>query len=344
MTAVAELPYAHGGPPLRGVLRATVEDFEVDEELGFEPSGSGEHVFVRIEKRETNSEWLARWLAAFAGVAPVAVGIAGLKDRHALTRQTFSVHLPGRAEPDWSALDIDGVRVLSSARHNRKLKRGAHRGNRFRLRLREVTGDRVEAACRLDVIAACGVPNYFGEQRFGHGGGNLVNARAMFSGARLPRAQRSMALSAARAQVFNRVLAERVASSTWDQASDGDVWMLAGSHSLFGPEGRDERLGARLADFDIHPTGPMWGRGALRSCGSVRAIEQAVADAEADLSTGLARAGLEQERRSLRLAVRDLVHDWVSPGTLGLEFFLESGAFATTMLRELCDCSGVGNH
>ncbi|MGA9422846.1 MAG: tRNA pseudouridine(13) synthase TruD [Rhodanobacteraceae bacterium] len=343
MTEVAQLPYAHGGPPLRAVLRATVEDFEVDEELGFEPSGSGEHVFVRIEKRETNSEWLARRLAAFAGVAPVAVGIAGLKDRRALTRQTFSVHLAGRTEPDWRALDIPGVRVLSTARHHRKLKRGAHRGNRFRLRLREVAGDRCEADRRLGVIATCGVPNYFGEQRFGHGAGNLANARALFSGARLPRAQRSMALSAARAQLFNRVLAERVASSTWDQASDGDVWMLAGSRSLFGPEGCDERLGARLAHFDIHPTGPMWGRGALRSGGSVRAIEQAVADAEADLSTGLARAGLDQERRSLRLAVTDLCHDWSSSGTLGLEFFLESGTFATTMLRELCDCSGRGN-
>lgn len=320
---------------MHGALRATAEDFEVDEELGFGPCGNGEHVFLRIEKRDTNTEWLARRLAAFAGVGPLAVGFAGLKDRRALTRQTFSVHLPGRADPDWSALGVSGVRVLSHARHERKLKRGAHRGNRFCIRLRDVDGDREQARRRIDVIGAHGVPNYFGEQRFGRDAGNLANARAFFAGKRLPRSLRSMALSAARAQLFNQVLAERVAAGTWDHALDGEVWMLAGTRSVFGPEDPSDSLTSRLLRHDIHPTGPLWGRGELRSTAVVRAIEQGVAAANAELSAGLVQAGLEHQRRSLRLLIRDLSCEW-TPDDVILRFFLESGAFATTMLRELC--------
>src|SRR5262245_9538661 len=133
MAAVATLPFAHGGPPVTGVLRSEPADFRVDEELGFAPTGSGEHAFLWIEKTGANTEWVARRLAEAAGVAPVAVGYSGLKDRHAITRQNFSVHLPGRPDPDWSALVIAGVRVLASSRHDRKLKRGTHRGNRFRI-------------------------------------------------------------------------------------------------------------------------------------------------------------------------------------------------------------------
>lgn len=130
------LPRAHGGAPASGVLRAEPDDFCVDELLGFEPSGGGEHAFLVLEKTGANTEWVARQLARAAGVAPVAVGFAGLKDRHAVTRQAFTVHPAGRAEPDWSALAIPGVQVVSATRHSRKLKRGAHRGNRFRIRLR----------------------------------------------------------------------------------------------------------------------------------------------------------------------------------------------------------------
>ncbi|HET6545200.1 MAG TPA: tRNA pseudouridine(13) synthase TruD [Rhodanobacteraceae bacterium] len=335
------LPHAFGPVPLGGVLRAEVDDFEVDEELGFEPEGVGEHAFLLVEKRDANTEWVARQLAGFAGVIPSAVGFAGLKDRRAVARQTISVQLPGRADPDWAALAIPGVRVLSAVRHNRKLRRGAHRGNRFRIRLRRVRGARDEAGHRLATIAARGVPNYFGEQRFGRNEGNLVSARALFAGARMPRASRSLSLSAARSYLFNLVLAERVRAGTWDRAMDGDVWMLAGSHSVFGPEQWSERLTGRLAAFDIHPTGPMWGRGDLRSGDRVREMEQAVAGANGELSAGLAAAGLEQERRSLRLRVRDLTHEWEAPDSLVLAFRLESGAFATTMLRELCDCAAA---
>jgi tRNA pseudouridine13 synthase len=331
------LPYAYGGPPLTGRLRAEPADFEVEELLGFEPSGHGEHAFVWIEKTGANTEWVARQLADAAGVAPMAVGFAGLKDRHAVTRQVFTVQMPGRADPDWSALAIPGVTVLSATRHDRKLKRGAHRGNRFRIRLRDVRGDRAAADERIERIRAGGVPNYFGEQRFGRDGRNLALAQALFAGRRMPRHQRGFALSAARSELFNAVLGDRVGRGDWNRALDGEVWMLAGSHAIFGPERFDEGLARRLAELDIHPTGPLWGAGELRSTADVRARETAAVEPFAAIAQGLERAGLNQERRSLRLPIDDWSHEWPSESELTLGFRLAAGSFATTVLRELCD-------
>lgn len=330
----AALPCAHGGPPIAATMRREPDDFRVEEVLGFEPSGSGEHAFLDIEKTGANTEWVARQLARELGLAPVAVGFSGLKDRHAVTRQAFTVHLGTKADPDWSALAIDGVRVLGATRHARKLKRGAHRGNRFVIRLRDAHGDRGRVDAVLDAIRAHGVPNYFGEQRFGHGADNLVLARQLFSGARLPREKRGFALSAARSALFNGVLAQRVEAGSWNRALDGEVFMLAGTHSVFGPEPLTDELARRLAAFDIHPTGPMWGRGELRSADAVRALEQAVAGELPDLSRGLESAGLEQQRRSLRLVARDLDASWEGDD-LALSFALESGAFATVVVREI---------
>lgn len=330
------LPYAFGGPVIEGVLRARKADFRVEEILGFEPSGVGEHAFLLIEKEGANTEWVARQLAAAADVAPMVVGFAGLKDRHAITRQTFTVQLPGRTDPDWSALAIPGVRVLAATRHNRKLKRGAHRGNRFHIRVRDVRGDRDAVEVRLATLRERGVPNYFGEQRFGRDGQNVALAHALFGGRRMPRPQRSIALSAARSALFNDVLAARVAAATWDQALDGDVWMLGGSHAIFGPEPWNGDLAQRLVSLDIHPTGPMWGRGELRSTGATQALERATVELHTALARGLEQAGLEQERRALRLSVGDLTHAWEADDVLVTQFCLGSGAFATTVLRELC--------
>ncbi|MGN6521074.1 MAG: tRNA pseudouridine(13) synthase TruD [Dokdonella sp.] len=331
------LPYAHGSPPASGVLRAEPADFRVDEQLGFEPSGSGEHAFVVVEKSGANTEWVARELARAAGVAPLAVGFAGLKDRHAVTRQAFTVQLAGRADPDWSSLAIDGVRVLSATRHNRKLKRGAHRGNRFRIVLRGVRGEREAMEQRLATIAARGVPNYFGEQRFGRDGGNLALAARLFAGERMPRERRGIALSAARSELFNAVLAARVERGDWDRALDGEVWMLDGTHAIFGPEPFTDELARRLAAFDIHPTGPLWGRGELRTRGDVAVLERNATASHGGLADGLERAGLEQERRSLRLRAAGLAYAWEAPDRLVVEFGLGAGSFATTVLRELCD-------
>lgn len=330
-----QLPFAHGGPPLTATLRSVPEDFIVDEVQGICPDGDGDHAWLLVRKRGANTEWVARELARFAGVAPVGVGFAGLKDRDAVTTQVYTLHLPGRAHPDWSAFPHENVQVIEHHHHRRKLKRGALIGNRFRLILRNVQGDRDDAERCLQAIAARGVPNYFGEQRFGLGGANVERAQAMFAGKRVDRQARSMLLSAARSHLFNCVLAERVRAQSWDQALAGEIWCLSGSRSWFGPEAHTDTLEQRLRSADIHPSGPLWGRGALPTAAQALALETEVLEPFAALKDGLEKAGLEQDRRALRLQPQDLRWHWRQDEVLQLEFQLPPGTYATVVMREL---------
>ncbi len=331
------LPRAHGLAVLAAQIRTTPEDFVVEELDGFEASGNGEHLLLTIEKRGMNTAFAAKRIAEWAGIPELGVSYAGLKDRHALTRQRFSVHLPKKVAPDLAALECDELRVLKQAWHARKLPRGALAGNRFELTLRDVQGERESIEARLRALAARGVPNYFGEQRFGRGGGNVANALAMFAGRRVQREQRTHLLSAARSELFNRVLAARVDNGSWDQALDGEVWMLDGSRSVFGPEPWNDTLAARLAAFDIHPSGPLWGRGELRAAADALAFEQAALSTRDALAlrAGLEAAGLKQERRALRLRPQALAWGWPEPHGLRLRFELPAGCYATTVLAEL---------
>lgn len=321
---------------MRATLRQHPQDFRVDEELGFEPDGEGEHRFLRIEKANANTAWVARQLAKFAGVGSRSVGYSGLKDRRALTRQWFSVQLPSRSIIDWTALRVEGVRVLEVTANRRKLRRGVHRGNRFRIVLRDARGASAEAAARLQRIAEHGVPNYFGEQRFGRDAGNLALADSLMQGLRLSRDQKSFALSAARAWLFNHVLDRRVADGSWHRLRPGDCAGLDGSGSVFAVERPDAELERRATALDVHPTGPLWGRGDLSTRGDVEALEREVAGQFAALSEGLVRHGLDLQRRPLRVAVRDLAWNEEN-GALELSFRLVRGAFATAVLRELAD-------
>ena len=333
----AATPQAHGKAVLTARIRSVPEDFSVEEIDAFDASGAGEHLLLTIEKRGMNTAFAAKRIAAWAGVAESAIGYAGLKDRHALTRQRFSVWIPKKIAPDIDALQSDDLRVLDAQWHLRKLPRGALAGNRFVLTLRDVEGDSAAIETRLRVIAERGVPNYFGEQRFGRGGDNVSKALSMFAGRRVPREERGHLLSAARSELFNRVLGARVEAACWDSGLDGEVWMLDGSRSVFGPEPWSEVLAERVARFDIHPSGPLWGRGELCSQGASRALELATLEGESlhALRTGLERAGLDQERRALRLRPQSLTFDWPEPRTLMLRFGLPAGCYATTILAEL---------
>ena len=330
-------PRAAGAAVLDARIRTTPEDFFVEEVAGFEPSGSGEHLLLTVEKRGMNTAFAARRIAQWAGVGEVAIGYAGMKDRHAVTRQRFSVHLPKRVAPDLASLQDDDLKVIDHQWHARKLPRGALAGNRFVLVLREVHGEREAIEARLRAIDAQGVPNYFGEQRFGREGDNVANALAMFAGRRMRREQRGVLLSAARSELFNRVLAARVVAGTWNQPLDGEVWMLDGSRSVFGPEPFTDILAGRLAAFDIHPSGPLWGRGELRSRDTAAEVElAAMAGEEGEaLRLGLEAAGLNQERRGLRLRPTRLAWRWLDDGALELAFALPPGAYATVVLAEL---------
>lgn len=334
--AVAALPRAYGDALLSARFRSVPEDFFVEEQASFAPTGEGEHLLLTIEKRGMNTAFAAKKLAAWAGIAEMGIGYAGMKDRNACTRQRFSVHFPRRVSPDLGLLAADDFRVLEHSWHNRKLSRGALAGNRFVLVLREVQGDRDAVVARLQAIAQGGIANYFGEQRFGREGDNVESARRMFAGERVRREQRSIYLSAARSAVFNAVLASRIEAGNWNTGIEGDVWMLDGTQSIFGPEPAiDEALATRLASGDIHPTGPMWGTGELRTRGIAREIEEAVVARFSDLRMGLEAAGLRQERRSLRVRVRELAWEWIDDATLRLQFQLAPGAYATELLAEL---------
>ena len=330
-------PRAHGGPAGRGQIRTVPEDFVVREWLGFEADGEGEHWLLTVRKRGSNTLWVAKQLARMAQISPRDVGFAGLKDRHAVTEQSFT--LPVRATPtDWTGASGEGFEVVRATRHRRKLKRGALRANDFAIVVRNFSGDSQALTQRLSAIATQGVPNYFGPQRFGADAGNVARAWQWFSGAIEPqdRIQRGFALSAARAAIFNAVLAERVRQSTWQRIQSGDLANLDGSNSVFAVDAPDAVLNERCERFDIHPTGPLWGRGALRSQDQIATLEQSIAARYEVLSAGLVREGLEQERRALRIRVSQL--EWSLNGAeLRLGFRLPRGAFATAVLHELLE-------
>jgi tRNA pseudouridine13 synthase len=245
------------------------------------------------------------------------------------------VHFPRRVAPDLALLEAEDFSVVDHAWHNRKLSRGALAGNRFSLLLRDVVADHAQVDARLASIGALGVANYFGEQRFGRAGDNVEAARRMFAGERARREQRSIYLSAARSELFNAVLASRVLAGNWGSGAEGDVWMLDGTQSVFGPEPLDDALLARLASQDIHPTGPMWGAGELRTRDAVRALEEAAVASHAELRAGLEAAGMKQERRALRVRVREFAWQWPADDQLRLEFKLMPGSYATEVLAEV---------
>jgi len=336
---LSELQYAHGEPASRARLKAQPEDFRVTEVLGFEPSGSGEHVMLWVRKRDANTSFVARQLARLAGVRDQDVSFAGMKDRFAVTEQWFSVHLPGKGEPDWSALALEGVEVLRAERHDKKLRRGALKGNRFEIVLSELEADD-SLEQRLERIGTLGVPNYFGAQRFGRDGRNLDKALALFRGQlRLRRNQQGIYLSAARSLLFNLVVSERLQRGLADQLLVGDALQLCGSHSFFIVDSVDEELLQRQASGDVLLTAPLWGRGALPVRGEVAGLEQAVVAGHPELAAGLEQAGLKQERRALWLTPQQWQWQRQDPRLI-LRFFLPSGCFATSVIRELVQLKG----
>lgn len=328
-------PHAWGGPAVRGRLRASPEDFVVEELPKLAPDGDGDHAWLEVRKRGANTEWVARALARHAGVRPVEVGFAGLKDRDARTTQWFSVNLQGRTEPDWQALDEAGVEVLNTTRGRRKLRRGQLAGNRFVLRVRELSGDFGVLRAGLGRLEE-GVPNYFGPQRFGHGGGNLPEAASMFRRRQrmADRHRRGIYLSAARSALFNRVLARRVREDCWRRALAGDR-LLAGDGTSLPFDGRDAGMLAAVASARLHPSGPLWGRGRPLVEEQALALETAALADLAEWRNALEHAGLEQERRALRLV--PVAPRWQldeAGGVLEIAFELPPGTYATVVLRE----------
>ena len=333
------LPYAHGCPTVSGQLRTVPEDFFVDEVLGFIPDGRGEHLWLSVRKRGENTAWVAKQLSRIAGCSERDVGYSGLKDRHAVTTQWFSLPAP-RKPVNWAALgEKTAAEIVVITRHTRKLRRGTHRANRFLLTVRDLQGDLSSLPVRLERIARDGVPNWFAEQRFGHEGGNLDAVREWFGGGKPPhRSKQGLLLSTARSELFNTVLTRRIESGNWLHSLPGEPMMLDGRHSFFIAETDDAELAGRLVSGDVHTSGPLWGKGGTQAEGECALFEQTAIENDALLAEGLVREGLEPARRPLRVIPRNM--HWQldeASGVLRVGFDLPSGSYATAVMREIVE-------
>ena len=278
--------------------------FSSTSDLGFEPDGAGEHVFVHIEKRGANTDWVARELAKFAGVAPMNVSYSGIKDRHAVTRQTFSVHLPGKAEPDWNALRLRRIAALLSARGTAESSSAARTNAMCSASyLRDVSGDRRARTTPSSATSPRTAFRIISANSASDAMRRTSNARiAMFAGKRVQRHERSMLLSAARsASVQSRARRTR-ARGNWNRPLDGDVWMLARNAQHFRA-GADHATNSRDDARGRHPSDrTVVGRGRPAQRRDVATIERRSRRRRIRRSPdGLAAAGLRQERRSLVL-------------------------------------------
>jgi tRNA pseudouridine13 synthase len=268
---------------------------------------------LHIKKRDQNTQWVAGLLSNLADIKRNDVSFCGLKDRFAVTTQWFSLYLPGR-ELNADQLLHDDFEILSMARHNKKLRRGMHSGNQFRLILREFSAlqdQHAEINVRLENIARYGVPNYFGEQRFGHDCGNLVEAQTLIERDLLKGNRRGtgMILSAARSWLFNLVLAERIRRDNWSTAME----------------------------YETQPCAPLWGRGRSAAGGELAQLEQGVLADWQSWCYALEHAGLKQERRATVLVPDSLQWKHLAEDQLELSFGLAAGGFATVVLREIAE-------
>jgi tRNA pseudouridine13 synthase len=323
-------------PGCGGAFKLVPEDFEVEEVPAYAPSGEGEHLYLWVEKRGRDTRELVRALTQALGIREGDIGVAGMKDRQAITRQLLSV--PARAEPRLADFSLEGVRVLWTRRHGNKLRTGHLKGNRFRLRLRGVrdVGAAREAFSRLSTQ---GVPNYFGEQRFGRAGDNADLGKLLILGQRLPkkpdRFERKLYLSAFQSRLFNRALAARLREGTFDRALLGDVLRKEDTGGLFVCEALEVDA-PRVAAFEVSPAGPMFGPKMLPAAHAVAEAEARLLAEEGVALSDFTRGGDETEgaRRPYRVRLSEPELSLEGEDVL-LVFTLPRGAYATEVLHEL---------
>ena len=331
------LTWLYGKPLSNGTLKAHAEDFIVEEDLGFEPDGEGEHLLVRIRKTGCNTQFVAEQLARFAGVHPRSVSYAGLKDRHAVTEQWFCVHLPGKENPDLANFKLEGCEVVRFARHLKKMRIGTLKGNAFTLVLRDLT-NLADIEQRLAQIQTRGVPNYFGVQRFGRGGNNLVQAaRWARDEIRVKeRPKRSFYLSASRSALFNMVSSERLAKGLMQEALLGDALQLSGRGSWFVAKAEElASVQSRVAQGELLITAPLPGDGPLGSQQDAEEFELSCIADQTYLLSLLKRERVDPARRAIMLRPQHLAWKALDASTLELKFWLPAGSFATSLVREL---------
>lgn len=347
--------YAWSKPQITGELKTSPQDFYVEEELGFEPEGKGEHLYLFIEKQGVNTEFLARLIAKHANIAANKVTYSGVKDRHAVTRQWFCLHVLNQ-ELDGTQLlqainddlhEDESAKLVQMARHPRKLKVGVHKTNRFVLRIRNLAGDVTDLEDRLALVSLEGVPNYFGPQRFGIQGNNLIQGQRWLAKSPSPKKRltktESFWLSAIRSWFFNQALSDQVASGLWGQVFIDDRVQLQGTQSAFKVDDINANLLRRLHQLDLHPQIPLLNTGALGDTSVLRAhsMSQSWAGNET-LVEQLNRLSLGREQRAARVIPENMVWELLNEQLI-VQFSLPKGSFATSVLRELIDFTDVSS-
>ncbi|TYG34433.1 tRNA pseudouridine(13) synthase TruD [Lonepinella koalarum] len=328
-----DLAYLQTPPKQTALLKAECADFVVKERLGYEMSGNGEFVAVKVRKINANTLFVGEKLAAFCGVSTRQISYAGLKDRHAVTEQWFSIQLPGKPTSDFSQFQLNGVEILDVTRHNRKIRIGSLDGNDFEILLRNAV-ETDELKMRLKNLQNVGFPNYFMEQRFGRDGHNLTQAIAWAKGEIQirDRKKRSFYLSAARSEIFNLVVSKRIEMGLAHQILAQDIVQLSGSHSWFVADEKEDlaALQVRLENRDISLTAPLIGETIQSAC----ELENAVLAEHLALQKLIQQEHLKPARRPLLMQPQNFSWQFVDSG-LKLVFYLPAGSYATALVREL---------
>lgn len=326
-------PHAYPELGLSGLIKQFPMDFQVVEELGFEPSGTGEHIYLWIRKQHCNTHDVAIRLAKLAKIPEHYVGYAGRKDKHAVTSQWFSVYLEKHPEPNWHDIENDNIEIHTITRGEKKCRIGVHQGNQFSLTIRNIDLQSADWESRLNLIKTQGFPNYFAMQRFGRDEQNLEMATKMFTDPRAKRSRfaQSTALSAARSFLFNEILAKRIATQTWTQILPGDVAMFKDGHSVF-TAGEEDQTRENLA-----PCASLFGAGNDLQTGVPAEIESGVLAEHALFRDGLLKNDLKRQWRSLVEYPLNMTWFVQSEQCLCLSFSLRRGVYATALLRELMD-------
>lgn len=349
--------YALGRPEHTARIKQHLDDFVVAETLGFEPSGDGEHLMLLVEKSGQSTREAARKISRILAIDERDVGYSGMKDRRARTRQWYSARVAQLNEGISARFEEAGLKILRVERNYRKLRIGSHKSNQFRLLLRNFSGCARDFERRLQLVESSGAPNYFGSQRYGREESNLPEALAMLRqpeeqgrAKHLLRETRSILFSAARAYVFNQLLSRRIRCDHWSTYVEGDVLSLDKTKRFFTVSANswNQDLVDRLESLDIHPTGLLPGKQRSNyryvTRGIAADMERSVCEEFSEIVNGLVRWGVEEGRRPLRVRIERLGWHWLDSETLELSFSLPTGAYATSMLREVCqveDFSGA---
>ena len=327
-----EFAFAYGMPQSRGKIKVCPEDFYVEEELGFELTGEGEHLFLQIEKKSLTTEEMVKEIARKLDINFKLISYAGLKDKFAQARQWFSIHLPGQSDPCLNHLASEQYQVLQTMRHNKKLKIGSLKGNHFRIKISDFHCNQSDIEYRIDNIIKSGVPNYYGLQRFGNHFSNLNNAQALlFENKKIKnRYLRGLYYSAARSFLFNQILNQRVLQNCWNKPVKGDLMMLAGTNSVFKPDEINEEIMQRVLIHDIYPAAPLWGEGENRVTDDALFMESSALN---PWEKWCEKLELHQLKKTYRATV--LLPKQFSFEKDTFSFSLPKGAFATSVLREI---------